>query len=89
MPFRRQSFDPDLAGVRSATPADVTAIARLLNTVRHYLAHFAGEELPELLGKAPAVVLTTRDGAIWAAAVCGIPIGGATWLRQVPLVDLL
>lgn len=87
MPFRRPSFDPDLAVVRSATPADVTAIARLLSTVRHYLAHFAGEQLPELLGNAPAVVLTTRDGALWAAAVCGIPIGGATWLRTLVLAD--
>ncbi len=87
MPFRRQSFDPDLAVVRPAVAGDLNAIARLLSTVRHYLAYFAGDYLPELLGNAPASVLETRDRTIWGAVVSGLPIDGTTWLRALVLAD--
>jgi [ribosomal protein S18]-alanine N-acetyltransferase len=87
MPFRRPTFDPGQAHVRAATPEDLTAISRMLSTARHFLAHFAGEYLPELLGNSPASVLATLDGTLWGAIVAGTSQGNTTWLRTIVLAD--
>lgn len=85
MPFFRRPLDIQSASVRAATPADLTAISRLVReSVRRFLN--TDHDLPALLHSAPAVVLHARD-EIWGFALAGWPIEGLTWVRGLAVAD--
>lgn len=86
MPFRRNIVDLERAIVRAPTPDDLTSVSRLLYSARHFMVSYAGEDLPDLIGHTPGVLLTT-DEATLAAVVTALPRGNRTWLRTVVIAD--
>lgn len=85
MPFFRRPLDIYSASVRPATPADLTAISRLVRESSHRFVNTA-HDLPALLHSAPAVVLTGRD-EVWGLALAGWPIDGLAWVRGLAVAD--
>jgi ribosomal protein S18 acetylase RimI-like enzyme len=82
----RRTLDLSLATPREATPADLTAVSRLLSQSSHRFVGFAGANLPTLLAGAPALLLTAGS-EVWATAIAGWQIEAATWIRGLALAD--
>ena len=80
MRFFRRTLDPSLATPREATPADLTAVSRLLAQCSHRFVGFQSANLPTLLAGAPMLLLATGD-EIWAAAIAGWRVDSTTWIR--------
>jgi [ribosomal protein S18]-alanine N-acetyltransferase len=86
MRFFRRTFDLSLAAPREATPADLTAVSRLLSQSSHRFMGFSSANLPTLLAGAPALLLTAGTD-IWAAAIAGWQVDTTTWIRGLALAD--
>jgi ribosomal protein S18 acetylase RimI-like enzyme len=86
MRFFRRTLDLTLATPREATPADLTAVSRLLSQSSHRFVGFSGANLPTLLAGAPAMLLAAGN-EVWAAAIAGWPIESTTWIRGLGLAD--
>jgi len=86
MRFFRRTLDPTLATPREATPADLTAVSRLLSQCSHRFVGFQSANLPTLLAGAPALLLATGD-EVWAAAIAGWRVESTSWIRGLALAD--
>ncbi len=87
----RRSFDLEQATTRLANPHDLYRVSRLFRDgAKHYYG-LAGNELPDMLHQANAVVLEYGQ-ELWAVALVCNSVHYTTWLRGVALirgVDLL
>lgn len=86
MPFFRRPLDISQGTLRPCTPADITAISRMLRDQAHRFLSASSADLPALLGGAPAVILT-HGADVWGAAVAGWPVDDVAWLRALALAD--
>jgi ribosomal protein S18 acetylase RimI-like enzyme len=86
MRFFRRTLDASLATPREATPADLTAVSRLLSQSSHRFVGFQSANLPTLLASAP-VMLLSAGNEIWAAAIAGWHVEATTWIRGLALAD--
>jgi len=86
MRFFRRTLDLSLASPREATPADLTAVSRLLSQSSHRFMGFSSANLPTLLAGAPALLLAAGN-EVWAAALAGWQVESTTWIRGLALAD--
>lgn len=88
MPPLTHNHDPARSTLRPAVAADLNAVAQLCMGARRQLVNLAGDDLEQLVGYAPGV-LVFNDARLLAALIGSIPDEGTLWMRTLALTDRL